>query len=168
MKVRSSRSDWCIGSTENGPLSFISVYQSATPQIAAVAVVTPRCPKRNAAQTTKGTRMKVVEYGLATPAVALNTTWAASRRRSQKTRPSIARRSVHATVSGATQLSTSGVTMRIPEVSPCHHVHQFQNSSRPEAGPASASGSSAMVGAIAAPSAVIATSFTTCCTCMKR
>src|SRR5438876_798956 len=59
MNASSSSSDSLSGAAANGPLSSLRVYQSASAHTTAIAVVTSRWPKRNAAHTMSGTMTKV-------------------------------------------------------------------------------------------------------------
>jgi hypothetical protein len=77
-------------------------------------------------------------------------------------------RGPHATVPGALQLSTSGVASRIPEVSPCHQVHQFWNSASGANWWVAASVAMARLGATVEHSAATATNLTTCSAVSKR
>ena len=156
MNASSSSSDSLSGAVANGPLSLLRVDQSASAHTTAIAVVTSRWPKRNAAHTISGTMTKV------RPPPLLNATCVAARSRAASSRPSSALRGVHCTAPRTLQLRISGVKIRMPEVSPCHQVRQLANRSAPGKGYNSASGSSAMVGAMVAPSADSAKNFTTC------
>ena len=156
MNASSSSSDSLRGAVANGPISSLRVYQSASAHTTAIAVVTSRWPKRNAAHTMSGTMTKV------RPKPLLNATCVAARSRAASSRPSSALRGVHCTAPRTLQLRISGVKIRMPEVSPCHQVRQLANRSAPGKGYKSASGISATVGAMVAPSADSAKNFTTC------
>src|SRR5258708_15620453 len=131
----------------------MGVNQSAMAHITAVAVVTPRWPNLNPAQTIKGTSTKV------RPKSPPNTTYVARMSSVQKIAPSSTLRLVHTTVSGAAQLKIRGALTSIPELSPCHHIHQLQNRSAPPRECVTRTGSEANVRAIVAPRATSATNF---------
>src|SRR5258708_35888551 len=140
----------------------MGVNQSAMAHITAVAVVTPRWPNLNPAQTIKGTSTKV------RPKSPPNTTYVARMSSVQKIAPASTLRLVHTTVSGAAQLNRRGAITSIPELSPCHHIHQFQNRSAPLRECVTRRGSKANVGAMAALNAASATNLITSGTRAKR
>ena len=86
-------------------------------QTAATAVVTPRWPKRNAAQTTNGTMRKV------RAPLPWNTICAAPSRSTPKTAASARRRGSQRSLPA--QLRMSGVKISTPQASPCHQVDQL-------------------------------------------
>ena len=99
------------------------IDQSATAHTAAMAVVTSRCPKRNAAQTINGTMRKL---GAMPP---LSTKCAATSSTSAKNAASSSRRGGHSCVPGEDQPSRSGANTSTPQASPCHQVDQLPASS---------------------------------------
>ena len=111
----------CSGWPAKGPRFTTSVYQSAMAQTAATAVVTPRWPKRNAAQTTNGTMRKV------RAPLPWNTICAAPSRSTPNTAASARRRGCQRSLPA--QLRMSGVKISTPQASPCHQVDQLPRSS---------------------------------------
>src|SRR6266571_374147 len=83
-------------------------------------------------------------------------------RRQTRRNPSAIFRGVQAGLARAAQPRIKGVTMMIPTVSPCHHVHQFHNNSGDSSECTKASGAAATVAAIVALAAAMATNLTTC------
>src|SRR5438445_554483 len=128
----------------------------------ALTVATSRCWKRKAAHMTNGRIAKVSGtdemYG-AMPAP--NTAYITPDRRQTRRDPSAIFRGVHAGLARAAQPRIRGVTMMIPTVSPCHHVHQFHNNSGDSSECTKASGAAATVAAIVALAAAMATNPTT-------
>src|SRR4029077_20520174 len=109
-----------------------TVYQIARPHTTALAVVTSRWPKRNAAQMTKGAMRNVSGYE-ALPGVPLpKVTQVAPSSSTAKHSASNAFPSDQRTEARDCQLMIRGTMMMIPMASPCHHVHQFHSNSGPD------------------------------------
>jgi hypothetical protein len=98
-----------------------SVYQSAMAQTAATAVVMPRWPKRNAAQTMNGTTRKV------RAPLPWNTICVAPSSSTANAAISAMRRACQRIFS--LQLRISGMKISTPQASPCHQVDQLPSSS---------------------------------------
>src|SRR5882672_2746286 len=129
MNASSSNSDAFSDPCANGPLPS-SVNDTAIAHTNAFTVATSRCLKRKAAQMMNGRIAKVSgSEGMYGAMPAPNTAYVTPESRQTRTDPSAIFQTVQAGRARTAQARIRGATMMIPTVSPCHHVHQFQNNS---------------------------------------